>query len=146
VPRWLAFRWLFAQAYNAHQPQKSQARTKQHAGQVAAAIVEGMGGSIMAPPPPGLDEDAEWQAFVDAARVLDYGQCSSLMALVMAQQWPDLLRPGCCTAPWNSTRTRLALLLCDLQVQQRANDAGWIEGVGYPKKGRKGGNRRGKKR
>jgi len=135
VPAWLAFRWLFAQAYNAHQPQGVQASTKRRAGQVAAALVDGMGGSIMAPPPPGLDADPAWQSFLDAALPLDSAQRSSLMSLLVVKRWPHRSAAGICGDDLRDRqRVQLALLLTDMHAQQRANEGGWVIGKGYPRK------------
>jgi hypothetical protein len=144
VPRWLAFRYLFAQQYNRHQAQACQVRTKEMAAQVAQQLVQGMGGSLMAPPPQGLDTDAAWQAYLEAVRPLDLDQARSLMAWLVCQQWPHPVLPcQCHPLERDDQRIRLALLLGDMEVQQRCNAAGWIAGKGYPEhRARRGGRRR----
>jgi hypothetical protein len=129
VPAWLAFRWLAAQGYNAHQPLgRHQAADKKRAERLASALVEGLGGQLHAPQPPGLDRDPAWQAFTEAATAVGREHQWVLLWHVWRRQWgaKDHDRRGQMQA--------LYLTLQDMACQQRANDRGWRPETGWPRK------------
>jgi len=128
VSQWLAFRYLFAQQYNAHRPQGNQGYTKNLAAKVAGAIVSALGGSLMAPPPPGLDNDQAWTEFIDAAKRVSMDVYPCLMRSIVDRN-----------ADREATKqmVRLHVLMISLQTQQAANSGGWVDGVGWVKQARR---------
>lgn len=141
VPRWLAWRWLFAQEYNAHQPQsEGQQEGKLRAGRVAAVIVEAMGGALMAPAPLGLTGDEAWQSWLTAARELEPDQRRSLMRVLLDQHIAEHEVPRPDELALQRKAHQLSLLLGDMAVQERARAAGWRPGK--PQTPHKGSTRR----
>lgn len=141
LPRWLCWRWLFAQDYNAHQPQSNiQREHKLRAGRVAGLVVEAMGGSLMAPPPPGLDSDEAWRTWLKAAQRLEPEQRRSLLLVLLDRHLGTEQMRDDAAARARQLGRQLALLLVDLAAQERARAAGWRPG--RPSKPHKGATRR----
>ena len=134
VTPWLAFRFLFAQGYNRHRPQGPQVHTKQNAANVAQELVTALGGSLMAPPPRSLDSDPNWTRFVDLTMNLGGPHQRSLMNVLVMDRWgPDSETPD---RRMVEVMNRLSMLMMDMEVQQRANNSGWVHGVGWPHEGK----------
>lgn len=130
VEPWLAFRYLLAAQYNAHQPQgKVQQATKTRAARLAGLLVGGLGGALYAPQPPGLAGDVAWLGFTQAVIVLDPAHHVSLMWVLWRARWGG---PSQDQARRHQMQA-LDLTLCDMRAQQRANAQGWSAESGWPK-------------
>lgn len=129
VPRWLAWRWLFAQEYNRHEPQTTgQQAGKARAGGVAGAIVEAMGGALMAPVPPALTASAAWKAWLAAARKLEPDQRVAMLRVLLDRHLTGSAAPAQHTELMQRKAHQLSLLLGDMAAQERARAAGWRPG------------------
>jgi hypothetical protein len=118
VPGWLAFRYLFGREHNGFEPVGPiQLATRQRARDLAAEIVAALGGQLMAPPPPGLDDDPAWAAYLEAATMLEPGQRRMLMVWLMLPLQTDQASRQL----WDDKGIQLRLLVHDMRRQGRGN-------------------------